>query len=195
MTRHTAADRGEVTPEVDTSLADGRPVPRSALPVPTDPHPQRRTTVQVLTDALERMVEDIDALREAGDIEALADGYAELDQFVKAARDVRNHAEDAIAGLMNGRVVNLDDRVTLERHGGYKRTDWDWDGLLHELGADRWIDPNTGECVVDTLREVVSLTASVSPRVGALRDRGIQADQFCEKAPARRTVTVRKAQP
>lgn len=193
MTRHTAADRGEVTP-VQTSLS-GRPATRSALPVPTDPHPQRRTTVQVLTDALNRMVEDIDALREAGDIEALADGYAELDQFVKAARDVRNHAEDAIAGLMNGRVVNLDDRVTLERHGGYKRTDWDWDGLLHELGADRWIDPNTGECVVDTLREVVSLTASVSPRVGALRDRGIQADQFCSSTPARRTVTVRKAKP
>ena len=195
MTGPTSADRGEVTPEVDTSLADGRPVPRSALPVPTDPHPQRRSTVQVLTDALDRMVDDIDTLREAGDLEALADGYAELDRFVKAARDVRNHAEDAIAGLMTGRVVNLDDRITLERHTGTVRKQWQSVELLRHLVGDRLVDVSTGEDVTDRLVACLPLTGSLSWRAGALREHGVDPDDWCESSPGRTTVSVRKAQP
>lgn len=154
---------------------------------------RQRASLQALHNALGRMVDDIDRLADNGDLFGLADGYAELDRFSKALRDVRNHAEDHIARLMDQDRMNLDDEITLERHRGRKRREWDWDGVLKAIGADRWIDPETGEYVAGTLKDVVSLTASVSPRVGALRDRGIQVDELCAESPARTTVYVRKA--
>lgn len=166
----------------------------STLPaVPADQVDRHRAhaALKALHRALETWEQDIDRLAADGDLYALADGYAALDEFLRAARDVRNHAEDHIARLMDQDRVNLDDEITLERHRGRKRREWDWDGLLKALGWDRWVDPESGEYVADTLKQVVSLTASVSPRVGALRDRGIQPDEFCDESPARTTVQVR----
>jgi hypothetical protein len=164
--------------------------------IPTDVDQTRqRASLAALHNALGRMVDDIDRLADNGDLFGLADGYAELDAFLKAARDVRNHAEDHIAAMMTQDRMNLDDEITLERRSGKKRREWDWDGVLKALGAQRWIDPETGEYVAGTLKDVVSLTASVSPRVGALRDRGVDVDQYCEESPARTTVYARKANP
>lgn len=199
MSDHKPADRGKATASVERA-ADVTPreqealAPRSALPVPVD-HTPARSAIAVLQAALNQMVNDIDALAETGDLEALAHGYAELDQFVRAARDVRNHAEDHIARLMPSRIVNLGDEVTLERHQGTVRRQWQSVELLRHLVGGRLVDASTGEDVTDRLVACLPLTGSLGWRAGALRDHGVDPDQWCSTSPARRTVSVRKAKP
>jgi len=199
MSGQQTADRGKAPTSV-TEPADDTPreqealTPRSALPVPID-HTPARSAIAVLQAALNQMVNDIDALAEAGDLEALAHGYAELDQFVRAARDVRNHAEDHIARLMPSRVVNLGDEVTLERHQGTVRRQWQSVELLRHLVGGQLVDAATGEDVTDRLVACLPLTGSLGWRAGALRDHGVDPDQWCETSPARPTVSVRKAKP
>jgi hypothetical protein len=199
MSAHKTADRGKATTSVTepadvTPREQEAPAPRSALPVPAD-QPVARSAIAVLQAALNTMVNDIDALAEAGDLEALAHGYAALDQFVRAARDVRNHAEDHIARLMTSKTVNLNDQVTLERHQGTVRRQWQSVELLRHLVGDQLVDAATGEDVTDRLVACLPLTGSLAWRAGALRDHGVDPDQWCEASPARPTVSVRKAKP
>jgi len=127
---------------------------------------------------------------EIDDLAELAGFLDRLRSHKREVTDLEQIIEQRLADAMTSKVVNIDDHVVLERHTGAKRTHWDWDGLLRKLGVDRWVDAVSGEYVADTLKAVVSLTASVSPRAGALRDRGIDPDEYSESKPGRVSVQV-----
>jgi hypothetical protein len=153
---------------------------------------RQRASLTALHRALDHMVADIDRLAESGDLFGLADGYAELDRFLKAARDVRNHAEDHIADLMTQDRVNLGDEITLERHRGRTRKQWQSVELLRHLVGDQLVNAQTGEDVTDRLVACLPLTGSLSWRAGALRENGVDPGDWCDEGPARTTVSVRK---
>jgi hypothetical protein len=165
-----------------------RPLPvRAPLP---EPRESQAMPLLALHRALDHMVADIDRLAEAGDLDGLTAGFSALDEFLKAARDVRNHAEDHICDLMPGRVVNLHDQFTLERHTN-RNHKWQSEELLRHLVGDQLVDPETGENVFDRLVACVPFTPSLSWRAGALRQVGVDPDEWREVTSSRRTVTVK----
>lgn len=164
-----------------------------AVPVRDIDRVRARASLKALHQALELMEKDIDRLADAGDLHSLADGFASLTEFLRAAKDVQRHAEDHIARLMPQPEVNLGDEIILERHGGTAWGNWDWDAIFKEIGADRWIDPDTGERVLPALREIVPTSKSVTPKAALWNKRGVPKDEVGESWDARRTVQVTRA--
>jgi hypothetical protein len=188
-------DRPRETPVSPADRED--PLPSSGLPVRA-PLPEVRESetmpLLALHRALEHMVTDIDRLADDGDLGGLTAGYQALDAFLKAARDVRNHAEDHIATLMPQDKVNLDDQFTLERHRN-RNYRYESVELLRHLVGDQLVDPETGENVYDRLTACLPLTGSLAWRAGALRAHGVDPDQFRETTSSRTTVRVRARAP
>lgn len=195
-TEPTAQDRDDtadpqpavVSPADRESGSPPRPLPvRAPLP---EPRESQAMPLLALHRALDHMVADIDRLAEAGDLEGLTAGFSALDEFLKAARDVRNHAEDNIADLMPQAKVNLHDQFTLERHTN-RNHKWQSEELLRHLVGDTLVDPDTGENVFERLVACVPFTPSLSWRAGALRQAGVDPDEWREVTSSRRTVTVK----
>lgn len=184
----------QATPQAGVSPADrDEGSPPHPLPVRA-PLPEVRESqampLLALHRALDHMVADIDRLADAGDLEGLTAGFSALDAFLKAARDVRNHAEDHITTLMPQNKVNLHDQFTLERHTN-RNHKWQSEDLLRHLVGDTLVDPETGENVYERLVACVPFTPSLSWRAGALRDHGIDPDEWREATSSRKTVTVK----
>lgn len=118
-------------------------------------------------------------LAAAGDYPALARGRVDLDALIAALRLLRDETTADIARLMPERRVTLDGLGTLERHGGWVRKDWDWDGLLPALVRAQLDPDGTGELpdaleVVERMkalvRDVIGVTGSKGPRLAPLRE-------------------------
>jgi len=142
-----------------------------------------------LHEALDSLAFLADSLAESGDIGALGDGLGRLREFRKAVTDLEQHIEDHVARLMDSDRVLLDGLV-MERHHHKDRKGWQSEDLLRHLVGDRLIDPETGENVYADLVACLPLTASLSWRVKALRERGVDVGDWCNEAPGRPTVTV-----
>jgi hypothetical protein len=92
-----------------------------------------------------------------------------------------------------------------ERKGGKKRTQWQDRDLASAVVTRYLTDPDTGEVMgedtdaYEAARDVTDLIlrlAGVSYwRVTALRDYGINADDYCTSERGRRTVVIREADP
>lgn len=190
----TAAE--EVAPGVratgTAALVPGEP-PGATIPAVRDTavHRHRQdASLATLGKALDLLTADATRLAQAGDLQALAGGLARLRKFRRAVSDLERHVEGLAADLMPGKQVNYDDELTLERHRSVSRSGWQSEDLLRRLVGDQVVDPETGENVIGTLLACVPFTASLAWRVGALRERGIQVDEWCEEK-TRTTVTVK----
>ena len=132
----------------------------------------------------------------------IAELASELYRLRAQRRDIADRERDVekrLADLMDTDSVNLDDRVTLQRRRGSKRTKWETDSILSHLrtvsrfntedGSE--VDPVTHIEQFDrALRECAPLTPSLSWRAGALREWGIDPDEFCASEPGRVSVSV-----
>lgn len=162
----------------------------SLIPTRSLAHARHQSTVQDLEAALLALADYSDQLAEQNDLPALGDGLANVRRLRQAVTDLERHVERHLADLMPSDVVNLDDDVVLERRKGSIRKKWQSEDLLRHLVGDRVVNPTTGENVFDTLIECVPFTASLSWRAGALRQRGIEVDDWCEATPGRVSVKV-----
>lgn len=98
-------------------------------------------------------------------------------------RDVLDDLEDRVArAVPHGEQVEHAGRrwrVTRET----RRRNWDDDGLLRAVLDSRRVDRDTGvvvdETPIEKIRHVWRLSGR-DARLGALRDRGIDDDEFCE---------------
>lgn len=149
-------------------------------------------TVAALRLAIMHMAQDVAALREAGDWEALVRGLVPLQDIVSDLRDVERDARMAVADTMPGREVTVDGVARVERKKRTTRRNWDSADLLRRIAFGTIVDPDTGEImdgspaeVVDRLvaelSEVAPFTGSMGWRVAALRARGFQIDEWCEE--------------
>lgn len=171
--------------DVGSEVHSPLPVGVERETAPSDP-----TLVPATRSTLEEVARQVDRYADEGNIEALGAGLARLREFRQSVHDIERQIEDYVAGLMDQDMVNVADWLTLERsRPSMRRTKWQSKALLFELiGGTRLVNPETGEDVTDLLLECVPFTASLSWRTGALRERGIQVDEWCDESPARRTV-------
>ncbi len=115
--------------------------------------------------------------------------------------DTERDLEDRIAELMNGDHVNLDDKITLIRHKGAKRTQWQSEAILAELGKRARVDADgvisepdeQYERLYELVRECVPLNQSLGWRTRPLRRLGLDPDEWAEVSPGRVSVEVQVA--
>jgi len=135
----------------------------------------------------------------ADDIATRADALARLREHRRHVSDLEHDIERWLAEAMGQDIVNLDDDVVLERRRGTKRTKWQSEAVLAQLGiqarvdADGVVQPPDGQFtrLYEAVQSCCPLTASLSWRAGALRERGIDPDEYAATEPGRVSVAVR----
>jgi|688.fasta_scaffold641218_2 hypothetical protein len=129
------------------------------------------------------------------DLESLVSVYLTLVDAAGALAETRDDLADVIAHAMQGKRDTIAG-VTLERHAkSPRRTDWDHEGLLRLVTDSRVVDHETGEIasVLDVLKKVYPLKG-YNARVTALRDLGIDVDEFCRtESTDRMTLRIHKS--
>lgn len=149
--------------------------------------------VLALRQALAQADEQVTALAEAGEWEALAYGLHALLPLKRDISDLARRAEDALAASMPAKEVrDLPGLPPFERRKGSDRKAWQSADLLREIvHQHRHVNPETGEITVDTdalldaLKAAVPFTGSLGWRVKALRELGLDPDEWCETKPGR----------
>ena len=138
------------------------------------------TDVRLLVDVVNGM--DVDALGALPLDDALT-AWAALEDAYRTLGQVRAAVTHLIAEAMKAADVKqhtVDHLGTVIRHGKRNRTKWDTDDLRRAVLDSRLVDSHTGEVLdpnpVDKILHVWNLGA---PRVTALRERGIDPDEYC----------------
>jgi len=134
----------------------------------------------------------------ADELHTQADALARLREHRRAVSDLEREVEQRIADDMTQDIVNLGDDVVLERRRGTKRTKWQSQAVLAQLGiqarvdADGVVQPPDGQFtrLYEAVQDCCPLTASLPWRAGALRERGIDPDEYAATEPGRVSVKV-----
>ena len=160
------------------------------------------SAVQTLREQIAAADTQRQALVEAGDLDALAAGLAQLRQITADMRLLAQAVEDDVVSLMPDKRYTLQGVGTLERRKGTDRRQWDSLELARLLVLAELVDPATGEIdrtgdpvevvgrVVAALVACAPFTSSMGWRVTALRDRGINPDEWATTTPGRTTVQI-----
>lgn len=150
---------------------------------------------ETVRQAIAYMPDRIRELEEAGDTRWLASGLADLRTLLADLKVVERDAEDALARVMPTKTEVVDGIGTLERKRAGRWKDWHSDALIEEVVTSA-VDKDTGElsvvAVLDALRECVPFTPSLGWRTTALKERGIDPDEFGTYDKGRLTVRVTK---
>lgn len=115
----------------------------------------------------------------------------ELRETMRALKEFDGALTDAIAAEMRyGVPIDIDGVGRAEVRRGKQRTRWDKESLRRAV-LDSRLANEDGEIVDESpLDKVEHVWNLGQPRVTALRDRGIDPDEFCEAVPGKVTVTI-----
>jgi hypothetical protein len=114
------------------------------------------------------------------DMEDAVSAWYTLADAYRSLAVLRDHWENIIGQVMREKRETIAG-VTIERHMRAARTEWDKEAL-HSAVQDSRLppDPYTGEIPTETpLEKHLHVFNTPAPRLGALRERGIDPDQFC----------------
>jgi hypothetical protein len=149
------------------------------------------TSVMATRLGIAQMVDDAKALAEAGDYEALIRGLEPLQQILGDLRILEHAVKNYIADTMPERKVVVSGVGIVERKAKITRRNWDSEELLRKIVVNALVDQETGEIpsspveavhqVVAEIRACVPFTGSTAWRVGALKERGYDPDEWCEE--------------
>lgn len=120
---------------------------------------------------------------------ALVNMVDERQRLVAKIRDLHARVDvltAEIAEAMPDKVVTIDELgLTIERHRATRYTQWDTEQLLPHVLDTRRIDESTGEIKDETpLDKVLHVWNLGAPRVTALRERGLDPDEYAQHRPA-----------
>jgi hypothetical protein len=152
---------------------------------------QESDVVLAIRVAIAGMMDQIDQLAETGDWESLVRGLAPLRDVIGDLRIIQTKATNAIIDTMPERMVTVEGVGTVERLKKTTRKNWDSEELLRFVVRHALVDEETGEIpsspmeavdkVIREVRAVVPFTGSTGWRVGELKKRGIDPDEWCEQ--------------
>lgn len=151
-------------------------------------------TVDLLTEARDNAT---------GDLTELATLLHHLRNDIRHLQILARDIEAEVVDLMPGKTAELDGLPVIEVRGGSIRKKWQSEDLVPVL-IRKALDPDgTGElptspidaahAVADVLTACAPFTPSMGWRVGALRDRGLDPDEWCESTPGRKTIQFHEA--
>ena len=142
-------------------------------------------------------------LAEAGDWESLASGLDQLRVLSKDLSVLVRAVEADVHRLLPERKVEVPGFGVIEKRNGAVRKRWRSDELLSEVVSRSLVDPATGEIeddpravrerLVAALVAAVPFTGSLGWRVTALRDMGLDPDEWAEITGYTQSVQIHKA--
>jgi hypothetical protein len=111
---------------------------------------------------------------------------AQLLAYIRQARrdlaGIEHDLERDLGKQMGERRVTVTGVGTLERHRDRSYRGWQTDDLLRAVLDTKLVDPETGEMVEETpLDKVRAVWNLGAPRLTALKDRGLQPDEFVDE--------------
>ncbi len=157
--------------------------------------------LMALVDALTQLDQVRADLAKDGNWEALAWGKKNLGEFKKQLATVADNIDADIARLLPSKTVDVDGLGRIEVSRPNKYGDWESDKLLRWLVRRSLVDPETGERremdvdeaadrIYTEVAECMPVRASTQWRTGALKERGVQLDEWCTKSPGKTNVRI-----
>jgi len=154
-------------------------------------HVDVQSPVIQLRTAIADMIDDASSLAENGDWESLIRGLGPLQEVLGDLRILESSVKQYIADTIPERQVTVEGVGTVEKMKKTTRRNWDSEELLRKIVVTALIDPETGEIpsspveavdkVMGEVKACVPFTGSTSWRVGALKERGYDPDEWCEQ--------------
>ena len=145
-----------------------------------------RMAVESLSQFLPAWLEEID-----GELPALY-ALADVREARQALAQVEAELEREAAKRMGSEPVEQPDLYAVKRKSK-DRKEWRWDDLVRSVVSPVAVDPGTGEVqpgAFEAAHELQECIGFSYARVGALKARGLAADEFCTSVPGRVSVTV-----
>lgn len=106
--------------------------------------------------------------------------YVQLVDVQRELAAVMSLLTHAFAESLGERETTIDGLGTFRRRGRKDRTRWQKDDLLRAVLDSRVVNIDTGEVADETpLDKVLAVWNLATPRTTALKDRGIDPDEFC----------------
>lgn len=143
---------------------------------------------------------------EHADIDRAVRNLAELRQARQTLADWELVLVEFIADALGRNTLTVDGVGTVEVKRGAQRKEWDRRGLVRAVldsrlppSPDGEVDPaDAGHATVDgelvttspDLSRVLHVWNLGAPRTTALRDRGIDPDEFCATAPGKTSIVI-----
>ena len=137
-------------------------------------------------------MDELEELKQAGDLETMMYGHAGLDLV---ARDVRTLQRDVRTAIHDELAANDQWEAIVSGLGIFSRTYTgkvvtDWDTLIPDLRRQALFDEQGSEIddpaeavdrMIALVRAVTPMTSSVTAKVGGLKDAGLDPDNYREK--------------
>lgn len=137
---------------------------------------------------------------DGADVEELAHLHVALVKAKQRLATICTIVEQVLVDVMPDKRLELPGLPVLERRRGTDRKAWQSVDLLDELFRRAVVDTTTGEVLDDealirqrlheVLVDCVPFTGSLGWRVTALRDLGIEPDEWCQTSPGRVSIQV-----
>lgn len=153
-----------------------------------------------LVVAIDDLVDHVQHALDDGDVEELGKLHVLCSKLRQQLSDIARDVEVRLAEVMPDKVLELPGLPVMERRRGTDRKRWASEDLLSLIVSRAIIDPETGELlsdpvvlrsrIEDEVRACMPVTGSLGWRVTALRERGIEPDEFCETSPGRTSVQI-----
>lgn len=137
---------------------------------------------------------------DTADVEELAHLHVALVKARQRLATICTIVEQVLVDVMPDKRLELPGLPVLERRRGTDRKAWQSVDLLDELFRRAVVDTETGEVLDDealirqrlheVLVDCVPFTGSLGWRVTALRDLGLDPDEWCETKPGRTSIQI-----
>ena len=131
------------------------------------------------------------------DWESLCYGLANLVEFKQSLAALVDSIQGDIYKIMPDKKAVIEGLGTFEKRRSNSKK-WDSERLLNDIVSEK-LDNGTGEItptdvfeLIDMLKRVLPLTASMGWRVGELKKENVNTDDYCDVTWGRPTVTVQK---
>lgn len=159
------------------------------------------TQTAALIDTFNYVLVEMDdfqnTLAKSGDWEALAAGVVQLIEFKKNLSILIDTINHNISEILPEKKVALEGIGVIERRVPTNRK-WESETLLDHIVRE-CLDNGTGEItpadvmnLVDVLKKVLPITASLGWRTGALKEIGFDPDSYSDVSFGRKTVSIKK---
>lgn len=136
-------------------------------------------------------------LAKAGDWNALSHGLVALQEFKKNLGALIYSIENDIHNTIPEKKMVVEGLGIIEKRTSTSRK-WDSELLINRI-VRKYLDNGTGEItpadvmeLVDTLKKVLPLTASLGWRTTALRDIGFEPDDYSDVTFGHKTVSIKR---
>lgn len=120
---------------------------------------------------------DVDEIAALPLPEALAI-WCQLEEANRTLAQVRSLLPNALASQWGEKQIELPGVGVFVLHGKKNRTKWDKEALLRDVQDSRVIDEKTGE-IASPLQKVLKVWNLPAPRVTALRELGLDPENYC----------------